>query len=329
MGPFDHSVYLHFTVIIVHATPPGLWISRFLTPFSPNHSSHPFFSPPRLNHIARQTRLRANSARYHEATSMSSQKQIDANRLNAQKSTGPNTPEGRDAVRFNALRHDLTAKHAVLENENEQEFQEMLEAFEAEHQPTGPTENLLVQQMVMAAWRLQRLRALETGLFNLRMCDLSKQTQITYKQLSDAERQAFVFLDDSRHAGAIENLSRYETRIERSFYRALRELQRLRKNRGAGLQPASPQAESRIEPGSATPAPLSTDAVPSPDSRLLNSDVSGLLIPDSALPATRASRSSYEFCRTKPIPSGKGTGTEAERESEEPQVSRMRRSAGV
>src|SRR5438552_12403136 len=173
------------------------------------------------------------------------------------------------------------------------------------------------------------LRALETGLFNLRMCDLSKQTQITYKQLSDAERQAFVFLDDSRHAGAIENLSRYETRIERSFYRALRELQRLRKNRGAGLQPASPQAESRIEPGSATPAPLSTDAVPSPDSRLLNSDVSGLLIPDSALPATRASRSSYEFCRTKPIPSGKGTGTEAERESEEPQVSRMRRSAGV
>ena len=177
---------------------------------------------------------------------MSSQKQIDANRLNAQKSTGPNTPEGRDAVRFNALRHGLTAKHAVLENENEQEFQEMLEAFEAEHQPTGPTENLLVQQMVMAAWRLQRLRALETGLFNLRMCDLSKQTQITYKQLSDAERQAFVFLDDSRHAGAIENLSRYETRIERSFYRALRELQRLRKNRGAGLQPASPQLERPV-----------------------------------------------------------------------------------
>src|SRR5438445_13839150 len=81
---------------------------------------------------------------------MSSQKQIDANRLNAQKSTGPNTPEGRDAVRFNALRHGLTAKHAVLENENEQEFQEMLDAFEAEHQPTGLPENLLVQQMVMA-----------------------------------------------------------------------------------------------------------------------------------------------------------------------------------
>jgi len=130
---------------------------------------------------------------------MSSQKQIDANRLNAQKSTGPNTPEGRDAVRFNALRHGLTAKHAVLENENEQEFQEMLEAFEAEHQPTG---------LPKISW----------------------------------------FNKWSWLPGAIENLSRYETRIERSFYRALRELHRLRKNRGAGLQPASPQTKPPAPP---------------------------------------------------------------------------------
>src|SRR5207245_9976948 len=123
-------------------------------PFSPVHVSHPLFSPPHINHIARQIGLRANSARYHEATSMSSQKQIDANRLNAQKSTGPNTPEGRDAVRFNALRHGLTAKHAALETETEHDFQEMLEAFEAEHKPTGPPENLLITQIARAAWRL-------------------------------------------------------------------------------------------------------------------------------------------------------------------------------
>jgi len=197
---------------------------------------------------------------------MSSQKQIDANRLNAQKSTGPNTPEGRDAVRFNALRHGLRAKQAVLENENEQEFQEMLEAFEAEHQPIGPTEILLVQQMVMAAWRLRRLRAVETGLFNIRMVDLSERPRNTYASLPETERQASAFLEDNRGCGAIEKLSRYETRIERSFYRALHELQRLRKERGAGLQPASPQAR--------TSAPLSTGAVPTPDSCLLTSDSS-------------------------------------------------------
>ena len=195
---------------------------------------------------------------------MSSQKQIVANRLNAQKSTGPHTPEGRDAVRFNALRHGLTAKHAVLENENEQEFQEMLAAFESEHQPTGPTENLLVQQMVMAAWRLGRLRAVETGLFNIRMVDLDKQTRGASAQLSETERQASAFLEDNRGCGALEKLSRYETRTERSFYRALHELQCLRKNRGAGLQPASPQAEP--------PAPLAADVLPTPDSSVPTPD---------------------------------------------------------
>ncbi len=226
---------------------------------------------------------------------MSSQKQIDANRLNAQKSTGPNTPEGRDAVRFNALRHGLTAKHAVLENENEQEFQEMLEAFEAEHQPTGPTESLLVQQMVMATWRLRRLRAVETGLFNIRMYDLSKQTQSVYAQLPETERQASAFLEDNRGCGAIEKLSRYETRIERSFYRALRELQRLRKDRGAGLQPASPQAKP--------PAPLSPDSVPAPDSGLLTSDSSGPLASVQLMNFAKQSQSSGPFATSRFAPS--------------------------
>jgi hypothetical protein len=44
---------------------------------------------------------------------MSSQKQVDANRLNAQKSTGPRTPEGRAAVRLNGVTHSLSAKTLV------------------------------------------------------------------------------------------------------------------------------------------------------------------------------------------------------------------------
>jgi len=216
---------------------------------------------------------------------MTSQKQLDANRLNAQKSTGPNTPEGRDAVRFNALRHGLTAKHAVLENENEQEFQEMLEAFEAEHQPIGPTENLLVQQIVMAAWRLKRLRAVETGLFNIRMVDLDKQTRGASAQLSETERQASAFLEDNRGCGALEKLSRYETRIERSFYRALHELQRLRKN-----TPAAPPPDSSClrTPCPSPPTPLSTEPVPSSDSGLPSPDFC-LLTSDSCLPTSDSS----------------------------------------
>jgi hypothetical protein len=126
---------------------------------------------------------------------MSSQQQIDANRRNAQRSTGPQTHEGRDAVRFNALRHGLTAKTAVLAGGNQEHFDEALEAFQAEYQPSGPTQNLLVQQMVMAAWRLARLRHIETGLFNLRLCDLAAELNRKYTRVPENGREAFVFRD--------------------------------------------------------------------------------------------------------------------------------------
>lgn len=159
---------------------------------------------------------------------MATLNQIIANRRNAQLSTGPRTPEGLAAVRFNALRHGLAAKTAVLENENHEDFDELAETFRAEYQPLTPTENLLVDQMIMAAWRLARLRGIETGLFDLRMTDLTARMQKDFTCLEPNGRRAMAFLDDTRGARAIENLFRYETRIERSFYRALHELQRLR-----------------------------------------------------------------------------------------------------
>jgi hypothetical protein len=184
---------------------------------------------------------------------MISQRQLDANRRNAQLSTGPRTPEGRAAVRSNALRHGLTAKIAVLDNENPEHFQEMLDAFQAEHQPVGPTEDLLVHQMVMSAWRLQRLRAIETSLFNLRMRALKPDMERELSKITETERLAFVFRDDTRNSGAFANLSRYETRIERSFYKALRELQHLQATR-----PPEP------DPDTSSPDPPITQDVPPP-----------------------------------------------------------------
>ena len=152
---------------------------------------------------------------------MLSERQLNANRRNAQLSTGPRTPEGRAAVSLNALRHGLTAQTAVLPGENTDEFQELLDSFLAEYQPTGPTEILLVEQMAMAAWRLRRLRALETGLFQYRISQLRDD-------IEGLDPRARAFANDATGSRSIETLSRYETRIERSFYRALHELDRLR-----------------------------------------------------------------------------------------------------
>jgi hypothetical protein len=75
---------------------------------------------------------------------MSTDKQIVANRLNAQKSTGPKTPEGRAAVRLNGVKHGLYAETLVLPGERESDFTALLESYEAEHQPATPTEEALV-----------------------------------------------------------------------------------------------------------------------------------------------------------------------------------------
>jgi hypothetical protein len=139
---------------------------------------------------------------------MASQCQIDANRRNAQHSTGPRTEEGKAAARFNAVRHGFTAQ---LHTGDDPDFDSFRDGFIAEHQPSTPTEMFLVEQMASAAWRLRRLRAAESGHWELIM---SK------------------FEDDPKACNsAMSNLNRYESRLESAFYKALHELERLRSER--------------------------------------------------------------------------------------------------
>lgn len=182
---------------------------------------------------------------------MISERQLNANRRNAQLSTGPRTPEGRAAVSQNALRHGLASKTAVLPTENPEEFRELRDSFFDEHQPSGPTETLLVEQMAISAWRLRRLRALETGLFTLRISQLSRDE-------NELDPPARAYAYDASGSRAIDSLTRYETRIERSFYRALHELQKLRA--------ASPEnnSENQTHSRNRTPEPAAVSSVDGP-----------------------------------------------------------------
>jgi hypothetical protein len=80
---------------------------------------------------------------------MATQAQIEANRLNAQKSTGPRTPDGKTAIRENAVRHGLTSSIPSTEREaNDQpDVQRIHDAFIEENQPVGINEEVLVYQM--------------------------------------------------------------------------------------------------------------------------------------------------------------------------------------
>jgi hypothetical protein len=167
---------------------------------------------------------------------VASDKQTAANRLNAQKSTGPKTPEGRAAVRLNGVKHGLTAETIVLKGESQADFTGMLDSFEAEHAPTTPTEEALVVQLALANWRLRRLYHQEAGFYTYQiksLADIGKDLK-----LDDAGQMA-------RAAGWGEKtlglFNRQEGRLERTFYRALHELQRLRKEREANLALVCPE----------------------------------------------------------------------------------------
>src|SRR5437899_12178757 len=95
---------------------------------------------------------------------MLTHRKIEANRQNAQHSTGPSTPEGRAAVRLNGLKHGLCAESIVVPGEDPAQFEAMLEAYRAEYQPATPNAEFLVRQAAIPDWRLSHLHRIPPSL---------------------------------------------------------------------------------------------------------------------------------------------------------------------
>ena len=93
---------------------------------------------------------------------MATKKQIAANRRNAKKCTGPKTPEGKAASSMNNLRHGLRARTVILEGEKPEEFDEILTGLQDQFQPQNPGERHLVDQAAIAQWKLVRAEAYES-----------------------------------------------------------------------------------------------------------------------------------------------------------------------
>ena len=151
---------------------------------------------------------------------MATLKQFEANRRNAQKSTGPKTPEGKAAVSMNALRHGLRARTVVLPGENREEFTQLCDDLEVEWSPESRTEQFYLEQMAVSQWKLTRMEVAEVNIF---------------KDTSDPEKQIPL----------LDRLWEAECRLERSYARAQRELQRLQTSR----------PEPDPQPDEAAPAP--------------------------------------------------------------------------
>jgi hypothetical protein len=98
---------------------------------------------------------------------MTSFRQIEANRRNARKSTGPNTPEGKQRSRCNAVRHGLTAETVIGALEDAEDYQAFEAAIIADYDAQSAVERELVLRLASLLWRLRRATTMETGLFEI------------------------------------------------------------------------------------------------------------------------------------------------------------------
>jgi len=94
---------------------------------------------------------------------MITEKQIESNRANAAKSTGPRTPTGKAVVSMNAMKHGLRSANAVLPTvESEEEYQEHRDRVFADLAPVGYMEEMLADRVASLTWRLNRVARFES-----------------------------------------------------------------------------------------------------------------------------------------------------------------------
>lgn len=139
------------------------------------------------------------------------------------------------------ITQSLCARDATLHDENDAEFDRVLAAFRQEHQPVGPTEDYLVQQIVAAYWKTRRLTRLEAGVLSHQSDDPDVATlpeheppiESTPHSLHDLDTMALGIAvhKDCNSGNVLVKLTNCASITDRLFHRSLLQLQRLQSRR--------------------------------------------------------------------------------------------------
>src|SRR5439155_25626675 len=108
---------------------------------------------------------------------MTSFRQIEANRRNARKSTGPTTAAGKERSRCNAVRHGLTAETVIGALEDAEDYKAFEAAITADYDAQSAVERELVLRLASLLWRLRRATTMETSLFEIQADHLREVRQ--------------------------------------------------------------------------------------------------------------------------------------------------------
>jgi hypothetical protein len=204
--------------------------------------------------------------------SSASAAQVQANRANSQLSTGPRSEQGKAKSSVNAIKSGLTGRTVVLPGDDAALYEHHVSRFLAEFKPCGERETELVQSLSDAQWRINRIPALEMGIYALARVNFKDMFAQEEAAVREALIQAHTFLTHQRE---INNLSIQELRLRRNYQKdlaELKELQTLRAQREkiskaadlkiAASAPSLPGSEIGFEFSSRAPQAFDTTSEP-------------------------------------------------------------------
>jgi hypothetical protein len=194
---------------------------------------------------------------------MASEKQIEANRLNAQKSTGPRSAEGRARSRFNALKSGIDAQSILLPGEDPAALETLRAEYYEHHQPLTPDERDTLDAIIHAVCLMRRFRILEAQLVQHELAntpDLDPSAPLGH--IFSHASLKFVYLQSRMNS------------VERSFHRNQDRLDRLKSQRPPIPDAAQPEPDPAPQP-----APPSQPAETTPPTPKLASFPETVAIP--------------------------------------------------
>jgi hypothetical protein len=160
---------------------------------------------------------------------LTTEKQIQANRANAQKSTGPTSEIGKKRSALNGTRHGLTGQVVVLPEEDFAAFNAFMTALVATFDAVGAMEQQLAQSFANYQWRINRAAAIEENMFALgNMIDAAGNLQLDEPQVHNAMCNAKMYRSDSAGFGRI---AMYSQRLVNQAEKVLKQLKSLQAER--------------------------------------------------------------------------------------------------
>lgn len=114
---------------------------------------------------------------------MTTTKQLEANKRNAQRSTGPRTEVGKARSRLNSRKHGLTAKMLIIVGEHADDFDELRAELLEQYDPQSAFECELVERVAGILWRLRRVPFFEAAILDARQARLDEDTTEQRRQL--------------------------------------------------------------------------------------------------------------------------------------------------